>query len=251
MPSICLTTLKEGKGVMFKHPFSRSRTTRGCHAKINENFWEKIRRFIHQNKILKYCALIILIMNDLGLLSYPVEFITSDAVVSSDLASNAIIRMEPGFEKDFLVLHCLIKKIQPRKLFEVGTCEGYGTLIMANACSSAHIISLDLPPYTAPFYLTPTDIGKKCNRPYEQVFGDSLSYNFEQHFPIDAWFIDAAHDYVHVKYETEQAVKSNARLIVYHDTDIEEVLRAIVDVLGDTEYKIYRITDTRVSYAIK
>lgn len=183
--------------------------------------------------------------------SAPLEFITSDKIINSKLASNAIIRQEAGFETDFLVLHCLIKQYKPKKLFEIGTCEGYGTLIMANASPKTSIISLDLPPHTAPFFLTPADIGRKCNQPFKQVFGNSLTYNYAQHFPIDAWFIDGAHDYDHVKHETLQAVAGNAKLIVYHDTDIPEVLQAIVDVLENSDYKIYRITDTRVSFAIK
>jgi predicted O-methyltransferase YrrM len=190
-------------------------------------------------------------MGGSSLLSTTLEFITSDAVITPQLSANAIIRQEAGFETDFLVLHCLIKKYQPKNLFEVGTCQGYGTLIMANACPSCSIISLDLPPQTAPFFLKPADIGRKCNRPFRQVFGDSISYNYSQHFPIDAWFIDGAHDYEHVKHETQVAIKSNAQLIVYHDTDISEVLQAIVDALEGSEYTIYRITDTRVSYAIK
>jgi len=181
----------------------------------------------------------------------PLAYITSNDVISSELASGAIIRREAGFETDFLVLHCLIKKYQPKKLFEVGTCHGYGTLIMKNACPSSTIISLDLPPYTPPFNIKPADIGKMCRGKYQQVLGESLSYNYAQHFPIDAWFIDGAHDYKHIKHETKQAVQSEATLIVYRDTDIPEVLQAIVDVLQETEYKIYRITDTRVSYAIK
>lgn len=186
-----------------------------------------------------------------SIISKPLEYITSNAIITRDLAYDAIIRNEPGFETDFLVLHCLIKKYQPKKLFEVGTCQGYGTLIMANACPTCAIISLDLPPHTPPFHLKPSDIGRMCKGRYQQVFGESLTYNYKQHFPIDAWFLDGAHDYIHVKHETEQALQSEAILIVYHDTDIPEVLQAIVDVLQDTKYKIYRITDTRVSYAVK
>lgn len=180
-----------------------------------------------------------------------INFITSAEVITPELSQNAIIRQEAGFEKDFLVLHCLIKKAAPKVIFEVGTCEGYGTLIMANASPSTSIISLDLPPHTAPFFLRPESIGWKCRKPYHQVFGDSMHYNYEQHFPIDAWFLDGAHDYEHVKHETIEAIKSGAKLIVYHDTDIDEVLQAIVDTLKDTAYKIYRVTDTRVSYATK
>ena len=180
-----------------------------------------------------------------------VDYITSQAVITSDLSTNAIIRQEPGFETDFLILHCLLRKYNPKRLFEVGTCEGYGTLIMANACPGCEIISLELPPYTAPYFISPSAIGSKCNRPYKQVFGNSLTYDYSQHFPLDAWFIDGAHDYIHVKHETLEAVKSGAPLIIYHDTDIKEVFQAVQDGLENTDYRIYRVTDSRISYAIK
>jgi len=179
-----------------------------------------------------------------------ITYVKSDTIVTENLSKNAIIRQEAGFEQDFLVLHCLVKKHQPKNLFEVGTCEGYGTLIMANACPSCSIISLDLPPNSPPFFLPASRIGFKCKKPYTQVFGESLTYNYEQHFPVDAWFIDGAHDYDHVKYETEQAVKGKAHLIVYHDTDIPQVFQAVIDGLEGTSYDIYRVIDTRISYAI-
>jgi hypothetical protein len=167
------------------------------------------------------------------------------------LSANAVIRNEPGFERDFLVLHCLLKEMTPKKIFEIGTCEGYGTLIMANACPKSSIISLDLPPFSPPYFHKPSAIGWKCKLPYQQVFGDSLTYNYSQHFPIDAWFFDGAHDYEHVNYETKQAILSNAQLLIYHDTDIQEVLQGIVDALEGTLYKIFRVIDTRISYAFK
>ncbi len=198
----------------------------------------------------RLCVLFVLGVSA-SLLCQPLEYITSNEVITPSLRAGAIIRQEAGFEQDFLVLHCLVKKYQPKNLFEVGTCQGYGTLIMKNAWPACHIISLDLPPNTPPFNLKPNDIGHKCRGRYQQVFGNSLSYNYAQHFPIHAWFLDGAHDYDHVKHETEQAVASGAQLIVYHDTDIPEVLQAVVDVLEASAYKIYRVTDTRVSFATK
>lgn len=181
---------------------------------------------------------------------YPIEFITSADIITPELSKHAIIRQEAGFEIDFLVLHCLLKKENPRRIFEVGTCEGYGTLIMANACPQSTIISLDLPPHTPPFYHQPSAIGWKCSKPYLQVYGNSTTYDYSKHFPLDAWFIDGAHDYDHVAYETKQAVAGGAWLIIYHDTDIPEVLQTVIDTLENTEYRIYRVTDSRISYAI-
>lgn len=200
------------------------------------------------NRTLLYLSLL---LTQLTSYASNINFITSSEVITPELSRNAIIRQEAGFEKDFLVLHCLIKKAAPHVIFEVGTCEGYGTLIMANASPLSSIISLDLPPHTAPFFLRPESIGRKCHKPYQQVFGDSMHYNYENHFPVDAWFLDGAHDYEHVQHETIKAIASGAKLIIYHDTDIDEVFQAIVDTLKGTDYNIYRVTDTRVSYAIK
>ena len=204
-----------------------------------------------KNTMMQSVITSVLILLSTNIFGFPIEFITSDQIITPELSSRAIIRREAGFERDFLILHCLVKKIAPKNLFEVGTCQGYGTLIITNACPACQVISLDLPPNSPPFFLKPSDVGSKCINSYLQVFGDSLTYDYARHFPIDAWFIDGAHDYEHVKFETEQAVSSDAILIVYHDTDIPEVLSAITDVLTTTEYKIYRITDSRISYAIK
>jgi hypothetical protein len=122
---------------------------------------------------------------------------------------------------------------------------------MANACPSCSILSLELPPDSAPYFISRFRIGHRCNRPFTQIFGDSTTYNYAKHFPIDAWFIDGAHDYEHVKHESREAVRGGAKLIIYHDTDIPEVLQGVIDGLEGTEYRIYRVTDTRVSYAIK
>jgi hypothetical protein len=187
-----------------------------------------------------------------SLLNGTLEYVTSDTIITPELREGAIIRDEfPGFKVDFLVLHCLMKKYAPKKIFEVGTCDGDGILVITHATPHSSVITLELPPYTPPYNLTPERIGHRCNRPYTQVIGDSLTYNYAQHFPLDAWFIDGAHDYEHVKHETEQAVQSQARLIVYHDTDIKEVFEGVIDGLQGTDYKIFRVADSRITYAIK
>lgn len=77
-----------------------------------------------------------------------------------------------------------------------------------------------------------------------------MTYDYEQDFPIESWFIDGCHDYQHVYHETVQALKSNPKLIVWHDTDIEDVFQAILDVFSTHDkYNLYRIIDTRISFA--
>jgi len=199
-----------------------------------------------------YKNILLLTTWSFSLTAATLEYVTSDAIITPELSSGAIIRDEfPGFRLDFILLYCLMKKYSPATIFEVGTCDGDGTLVITNACPTSLVISLELPAHTPPYNLTPERMGHRCNRAYRQVIGDSLTYNYAQHFPLDGWFIDGAHDYEHVKHETEQAIASQAELIVYHDTDIKEVFEAVIDALQATDYKIFRVTDSRITYAIK
>ncbi len=63
---------------------------------------------------------------------------------------------------------------------------------------------------------------------------------------------DGEHDYIHALHESTQAFLSVARLIIWHDSDMNEVHRGIVDAGRDfNNYKLFRIIDTRIAYAIK
>lgn len=181
--------------------------------------------------------------------------ISSSLVLSSELKAGAITRNDwPGFYEDFLVIHALIRKYKPANLFEIGTCLGTGTLIIKNAIGNPTVYSLDLPPNVQKEYhfLNERTTGSSCYLPYVQLFGDSLTYNYSQHYPIDSWFIDGQHDYQHVYHESLQAIQSGARLIIWHDTDLPEVLSGLMDAFLSTEcYDIYRVEDTRVTYAVK
>lgn len=184
-----------------------------------------------------------------------VFFINSSAVLQPDLMKNAITRNDwVGFYEDYLVLHCLIKKHQPISLFEIGTCLGDGTLIIKNAIGEGTVYSLDLPPGMPKQYhfLNAHTTGSHCTLPYIQLFGDSLTYDYTQHYPLDSWFIDGEHDYAHAFHESAQALASNPRACYWHDTEIPDIFRAVLDTFGQSEeYNVYRVVDTRVSYAIK
>ena len=197
--------------------------------------------------------LLLILLPILAFAESTVSYVTFNDVYDKNLAQDAITRNEhPGFYFDFLVLHCLIRKYSPTSCFEIGTCDGSGTQVIKNAIREGTVYSLELAPEQQREYrLTKERIGSACRLPYIQLFGDSLSYNYAQNYPIDSWFIDGAHDYRHVSYESKQALKSRPKLIVWHDTDIPDVFNAIVDVFKDNkEYKLIRVSDTRVTYAI-
>ena len=183
-------------------------------------------------------------------------FVTFAQVYDRELARDAILNESfPGFKEDYLLLHCLVRKYRPRNFFEIGTCEGEGTLIIKNAIGAGLVYSLELPPHL----LQQTDykflvqrIGIRCYLPYIQCYGDSMTYNYTQHFPIEGWFIDGQHDYVHAFHESKQAILSNAHLIIWHDSDIPEVFQAIIDAFSEnTMYTVFRVQDTRITYALR
>lgn len=179
-------------------------------------------------------------------------------VYTEELAEGAILNEEfEGFREDYLILHCLLRKYNPESVFELGTNMGVGTNIICAAVPDAKVYSLDLPTELAHISLQHPisegkgdKVGTMCTRPYIQLRGDSLKY---QYFPVEAAFIDGEHDYEHPSYETEMLADLGTNLLIWHDSDIEEVWRGIKFGLFATaaSYQLYRVEDTRIAYALK
>lgn len=175
-------------------------------------------------------------------------------IYDTDLAKDCITHTHLPFLKDYIVLHCLLKTIQPNTVMEVGTHIGEGTNIICNAVPKAYVFSLDLPARDSDKTLQHPRhkkmvVGEICKMPYKQLFGDSM--NFE--YPVcEAWFIDGEHDYSHPRHETGEAIKQESKLIIWHDADMPDVNKAILDSFkGNANYDLYRVVETRIAYAIK
>lgn len=160
----------------------------------------------------------------------------------------AIKRRDPLFIDDFLTLHSLLRMANPYSVFEIGTCTGEGTLIIKNAVADHDVYSLELPLGESSYNIQ--IIGGACYLPYTQIMGDSLLVDYSSYYPLDAWFIDGAHDYHHVFYETKQALLSMPKIIVWHDADIPEVFKAIQEGLDNTDYLLFRVNNTRIAFSI-
>jgi len=183
-----------------------------------------------------------------------------EEIVTPELVKGAILNEEfTGFKEDYLVIHCLIKKHSPKTLFEVGTNMGTGTNIICNANPGMKVISLDLPYDLAHVSLqSPVSEGKgmntgrNCKFPFTQVWGDSMKYDYSQHYPIEGWFIDGEHNYSNPYHESKEAIKSGAKLIIWHDSDIAEVYNAINDAFQwNNDYDLYRVINTRIAFALR
>jgi hypothetical protein len=191
-----------------------------------------------------------------------------DDIVTVPFSNGAIVRRDfPGFDEDYLVIHCLIRKYGPSRLMEIGTSSGYGTNVICKAMglrrlfpsSEKMVFSIDVPPGTDSSILYPDKedghppkAGVKCKYRYTQIFGDSYNFDFSPYYPLDAWFIDGKHNYRYAENDTLMALQSKPSLIIWHDLQIAEVEEAVCEAMGKhSEYTLRRAGTTRVGYAVK
>ncbi len=161
-----------------------------------------------------------------------------------------------GFKEDYLVIQNLVHEWKPSTIFEIGTNTGRGCVMMHNASPSSKITTLDI-----------RECGQLCPVGVTKVVGDSMTYDFSKHYPIECWFIDGEHVYENAYKETTEAIKSKAKYIIYHDADLERVSSGIIDSMRDNgvtdDYDLYHVVNpphvysstgknvTRVAFAIK
>jgi hypothetical protein len=179
-------------------------------------------------------------------------------IVCTEKMQGAFVNNEfIGFPEDYSVIHCLLKEWSPKNIFEIGTNVGNGCRVIRAACPNSKIVSLDIR----------RDAGQYCPLDIHRVQGDSLSYDFSIHYPIDCWFIDGEHLYHNVFIETQKALESNPNYIIYHDADIPEIYKAIEDSFEHSKksdiYDLYQVINppfiysssgenvTRIAFAIK
>ncbi len=202
--------------------------------------------------------------------------VTYESLVTPPLAIGAWIRKDfPGFDRDYLAIHCLIRKYQPKTFLEIGTSTGLGTKVICTAIgirkahwwnlfgshdvSTPKVFSIDVPPGTDPTIIYPAKedghpdkTGKYCKFPFTQLFGDSQTFNFKPYYPLDGWFIDGKHNFEFASKDTRQALKAKAKIIIWHDMQIEDVARAVEIVMRKQKrYSCYRVAQTRIAFAVR
>lgn len=189
------------------------------------------------------------------------NLIFNDEFLNPQNVSNCILRDDfPGFKEDYITIHLLIKKYKPFNIIEIGTNSGIGTNIICNAMSGNPVFSIDLPKeydmsiiYNAknPEDGRPKNVGECCKLPYTQLWGNSKDFDFSKYYPIDAWFIDGKHNYEYVINDTNIAMNANSRLIMWHDVQISEVEKGIIDSINLDIYNLFYVQNTRIAFAVK
>lgn len=181
--------------------------------------------------------------------------IVSEKLLLGTMDHNAHV----GFLEDYRTLSCLLKKYNPKSIFECGTNTANGVNVMAAALPEAKIFSLDLDYETMrlnskQYPIGPNGedrVGSAAKVPYTQLRGDSMTFDYSK-YPCEAYWIDSEHSYEHPYHEIKEALKCNPKIIIAHDCDIPHVMQAFVDALnGNENYTLFRVTDTRIAYAVK
>jgi len=170
----------------------------------------------------------------------------------------------------------LLKKINPKKVFELGTFNGLTTLNMAiNTAADAVVYTIDLPQamigdvklqleMSDKNYIRKAESGrlfkgKSYAKKIVQLFGDTAQYDFSQFYgTIDMVFIDASHSYEYVKNDSLIALKllrGKKGLILWHDYggSWDGVTKALNELYtSDPDFKnIQHIENTAFAYLIR
>ena len=151
------------------------------------------------------------------------------------------------------VLAALITYLKPKRIFEVGTYLGSGTLLLAeHAGVDASVHTLDLPSDVNPDAhrdrIGERFIGTSAAQRITQLYGDSASFDFGPYSgQMDFVFLDAVHTYAYVRNDTQAALSmlSSTGTILWDDCSAAhpEVVRAISSFAPSLA--IVRLAETR------
>jgi predicted O-methyltransferase YrrM len=175
-----------------------------------------------------------------------------------------------------LVSLCMICRIvDPLRVFEIGTLQGYSALHFAlNTRDEAEILTLDLPRDAAPDRTTlPTTIiddlhvasslaiaarcyeGTAAESKIRPLYGDSATFDFSPwHDSVDFFFIDGAHSYEYVRSDTDRALRCvrAGGVIAWHDfgrTGVNGVSRCLLE-MRQQGYPVYSVPGGSLAFMV-
>lgn len=143
-----------------------------------------------------------------------------------------------SYTADLVALCLLCRYLKPRRIFEIGTLNGYTAYHFALNAPDATVFTLDLPKSgdTAPaLRLTAMDVlhvdGSRAAAAYcfdgsaeagriHCLFGDSATFDYSPYDGnIDLFFVDGAHSYEYVSSDTRNALRCcrPGGVIAWHD----------------------------------
>ncbi len=146
---------------------------------------------------------------------------------------------DPSYAKDIVTLSYVTRALKPKRIFEIGTLDGYTALHFAmNSDIETTVYTLDLPKdgsVKPSLKSTLVDVdhqvshaqkaryrfeGTEFETQIHCLFGDSATFDYSRYYlDIDLFFIDGAHSYEYVKSDTLNALKCVRKggVIFWHD----------------------------------
>ena len=143
-----------------------------------------------------------------------------------------------SYATDIVSLCLLARALRPRRVFEIGTLDGYTAWHFAlNAPESCEVFTLDLPkqpkqPALRTTWMDDRHIehsvaldtylfdGTPEAARIKPLFGDSATFDYTPyHDSVDLFFVDGAHSYEYVRSDTQHALACCRRggVIAWHD----------------------------------
>ena len=168
---------------------------------------------------------------------------------------------ELTIEELFLIAH-IVKKYQPKRIFEIGTYRGTSTVTMAlNSPDDCKIYTLDVveqPPQEdediewIADYKHPDDVGiqfrnpeaeftKKAYSKIVQLWGNSTTFDYSPYMDMDLVFVDGSHDFNTAYSDLYNALSMTSGIVLAHDYAIWEpgVMGAVQKILKNFEIHFY------------
>lgn len=158
---------------------------------------------------------------------------------------------------ELMTLVAMVRSMDPRRIFEIGTFDGRTTLnLAANSHPEARVFTLDLPRSDLDAtslrvssgdraFIAKDESGARFHgRPesarIEQLFGDSARFDFSPYTgSVDFVFIDGSHAYEYVLKDTETALRlmsPRGGVVFWHDYGIwPGVTRALNELFSSGE----------------
>jgi Methyltransferase domain len=172
--------------------------------------------------------------------------------------------------EELVYLAAITRRMQPRRIFEIGTYSGRTTAVFVmNAPSDAEVITLDLPPGAAPpageYIATDVDLVETRSLAsfahrlglgdrFRQILCDSLHFDPEPYCgTVELAFIDGAHSLQHIRNDTEKVaiMAAERSMILWHDYGGKGSFRALSEYLESLgrEARIHRVAGTSLAWA--
>lgn len=172
-------------------------------------------------------------------------------------------------EKEYRAMALLCSLANPKRVFEIGTFEGYSTWILAMNAPQAEVFTLDLPRHS---HKTKYELGE-LNQEFigyggrmvfshtrqapkiRQLSGDSATFDYSGFKDsMDFVFIDGAMTYEYTKNDAEKAlfITRKGGVVLWHDYNpiYWPDTKRFLDELSEKR-TLYHIADTFLVFSIK